>query len=53
MMILLVLVLMGLLFVAGFIVFTVIEEKRDETWGVSAPAAHRGRLRAFKAWLRR
>jgi hypothetical protein len=53
MMILLVLVLLGLLFVAGFIVFTLIEEMRDETWGLPASAAHRGHLRAFKAWLRR
>jgi hypothetical protein len=53
MMVLLVLVLLGLLFVAGFIVFTLIEEKRDETWGVSPSAAHPGHLRAFTAWLRR
>jgi hypothetical protein len=52
-MVLLVLVLLGLLFVAGFIVFTLIEEKRDETWGVSPSAAHRGHLRVFTAWLRR
>jgi hypothetical protein len=32
MMILLVLVLLGLLFVAGFIAFEVIGEKKDETW---------------------
>lgn len=32
MIILLILVLMGLLFVAGYIAITVIEEKRDETW---------------------
>jgi hypothetical protein len=32
MMILLVLVLLGLLVVAGFIVFEVIGEKKDETW---------------------
>jgi hypothetical protein len=32
MMILLVLVLLGLLFVAGFIAFEVMGEKKDETW---------------------
>ena len=32
MMILLILVLLGLLFVAGYIAMTVIGEKRDETW---------------------
>jgi hypothetical protein len=32
MIILLVLVLLGLLFVAGFIAFEVVGEKRDETW---------------------
>ena len=32
MMMLLVLVLLGLLFVAGFIAFEVIGEKKDETW---------------------
>jgi hypothetical protein len=54
MVILLVLVLAGLLFVAGFIVFTLIEEKRDETWGdLSASATPRGHLRAFKAWFHR
>jgi hypothetical protein len=36
MMILLILVLLGLLLVAGFLAYWVIEEKRDETWG-SAP----------------
>jgi hypothetical protein len=32
MMILLVLLLLGLLFVAGFIVLDLVGEKRDETW---------------------
>ena len=32
MMILLVLVLLGLLLVAGFIAFEMVGEKRDETW---------------------
>ena len=36
MMIVLILVLLGLLLVAGLIAYWVIEEKRDETWG-SAP----------------
>jgi hypothetical protein len=45
MMILLILVLMGLLFVAGFIVMTVIEEKRDETWLGRTPRGRRTRPR--------
>jgi hypothetical protein len=32
MMILLILVLLGVVLVAGYIAMTVIEEKRDETW---------------------
>ena len=36
MMIVLILVLLGLLLVAGLLAYWVIEEKRDETWG-SAP----------------
>jgi hypothetical protein len=49
MMILLILVLLGLLLVAAYIVATLIEEKRDETWGPAAP----GRRWAPWAWRRR
>ena len=37
MMVMLTLLLVGLLFVAVYIVATLIEEKRDETWGPAAP----------------
>jgi hypothetical protein len=46
MMVMLTLLLMGLLFVTVYIVATLIEEKRDETWGPAAP----GRRRALRAW---
>jgi hypothetical protein len=49
MMVLLILVLLGLLLVAAYIVATLIEEKRDETWGPAAP----GRRWAPWAWGRR
>jgi hypothetical protein len=50
MMVMLTLLLVGLLFVAVYIVATLIEEKRDETWGAAAP----GRLRAWgAAWRHR
>ena len=41
MMILLILVLLNLLFVAGFIAYWVIEEKRDETSGYSTTTRSR------------
>jgi hypothetical protein len=46
MMVMLILLLLGLLLVAVYIVATLIEEKRDETWGPAAP----GRLWALRAW---
>jgi hypothetical protein len=46
MMVMLTLLLVGLLFVAVYIVATLIEEKRDETWGPAAP----GRRRSIRAW---
>ena len=46
MMVLLILLLLGLLLVAAYIVATLIEEKRDETWGSAAL----GRRRALRAW---
>jgi hypothetical protein len=50
MMVMLTLLLVGLLFVALYIGATLIEEKRDETWGPAAP----GRLRAWgAAWRHR
>ena len=48
--VMLILVLLGLLLVAAYIVATLIEEKReDETWGPAAP----GRRWAPRAWRRR
>jgi hypothetical protein len=50
MMVMLTLLLVGLLLVAVYIGATLIEEKRDETWGPAAP----GRLRAWgAAWRHR
>jgi hypothetical protein len=49
MMVLLILVLVGLLLVAAYIVATLIEEKRDETWGPATP----GRRWVPWAWGRR
>jgi hypothetical protein len=49
MMILLILVLLGLLLVAGFLAYWVIEERSDETWGPATP----GRRWVPWAWGRR
>ena len=49
MMVLLILLLLGLLFVAVYIVATLIGEKRDETWGWGPPAPDRRPLRAWGA----
>ena len=47
--VMLILLLLGLLLVAAYLVATLIEEKRDETWGPAAP----GRRWALRAWRRR